>query len=146
MSLIRNIALATVFSIPALGSGCATHDKSEIEKPLFSSRWGQHSGLNLYDEDKDNRLNVNEALKYIRTRILPEYGKDGKLTDKAIEKIRSLQSDLDSDSKNYHGRAIITSEQSSGPIISNYRDSAKAVSEALEILLKEEKDNTEKSK
>ena len=141
---IRDAVIGIALGLPLL-NGCASHDKSTIEKPLANVMHDEAPGLALYDGDKNNRLDTNEALNYIRARILLEHGKNGQLTDKAIRKIQSISSELYELAKNYgEFNPLILGGRKSGPIITNYRDSAKAFDDALEILLKEEKDSKEK--
>lgn len=148
MSLIRNVALATVFSIPAfstLGCNSVTEDKTQIEKPLAGFLPSEYPGLGLYDENNDNKLSTEEALKYARVRIIKEHAKNGELTDKAIKKIQSLASDLNHFGTNrrehYNGFYL---RVQTGPISQNYLDTENAFREALEVLLKEERDKVTK--
>ena len=142
---IRNAVAGVLLGLPLLNGCAARHDESLIEEPLETLN--QYApGVALYDGNKNNRLDTDEALNYIRARILPEHGKNGQLTDKVIIMIKEISSRFHQHSKNYHGTGhpFNGNKLSTGPIIANYRDTAKAFDDALDILFKEEKDTAEK--
>ena len=134
---IRDAVVGVLLGLPLL-NGCKYSSARTIEKQFVEDMSKEAPGLALYDKNKNEVLDTNGALLYIRARILPEYGRNGQLTDRAIEKIKKISSKL-----HYCSKVRWDDRRISRNLITDWR-TAQAFDEALEILLKEQKDTAEK--
>ncbi len=141
MKILNKLAIATVLSLPIIGAGCTNQTPKQKGEVYLELKDLQHkiphlADINLYDENKDDIISTDEALKFIKQQIL-SLGSNKSLSqeDKTkiitiIEKVTQHRNESKAQWQNANPHLEITTWHYD-TLISSFK-------EALDLLIKED--------